>query len=116
MSATPPRIDAKTARAIRLFVRRLKREYPVLDVILFGSRARADHRPDSDADLAVVLRGAPGSRADVALQLADLAFDVMLETGRLIEAIPFWEAEWMHPEHFANPALLANIRRDGVPL
>lgn len=53
---------------------------------------------------------------DVALELADLAFDVMLETGVLVEAIPFWEEEWAHPERFANPALIENIRRDGVPL
>jgi uncharacterized protein len=40
----------------------------------------------------------------------------MLETGVLVDAIPFWEDEWTHPERFANPALIANIRRDGVPL
>ena len=52
----------------------------------------------------------------MALDLAGLAFDVMLETGLLIEAIPFWEDEWEHPERFANPALIENIRREGVPL
>ena len=48
--------------------------------------------------------------------MADIAFDVMLETGVLVEAIPLWENEWEHPEMFNNPALLANIRRDGVLL
>ena len=74
--------------------------------MLFGSRARADQRADSDADVALLLRGDRGSRVEVALDLADLAFDVMLETGLLIEAIPFWEDEWAHPERFANPALI----------
>jgi predicted nucleotidyltransferase len=27
----------------------------LVDVLMFGSRARGDHRPDSDADVAVVL-------------------------------------------------------------
>jgi len=64
----------------------------------------------------VLLRGQRGSRVEISLQLADIAFDVMLETGTLIEAIPFWEDEWAHPERFANPALIENIRREGVPL
>lgn len=48
------------------------------------------------------------------MELADVAFDIMLETGILIEPIPFWEDEWDYPEHFANPALIANIRQDGI--
>ncbi len=110
------RIGDETSHAARLFTRRLAGRFDVLDVILFGSRARRGHRPDSDADLAVLLRGGCGSRIDVSLQLADVAFDVMLETGILIEAIPFWEDEWAHPERFANPALIENIRREGVHL
>jgi len=109
-------IDPATASALRLFAERAGRRYEVLGALLFGSRARADHGPDSDADLALLLRGGRGPRIDVALDLADLAFDVMLETGVLIEAIPFWEEEWAHPERFSNPALIENIRREGVPL
>ena len=48
--------------------------------------------------------------------MADIAFDVMLETGVLVEAIPLWEDEWEHPERFSNPALIENIRREGVRL
>lgn len=110
------RVDDATHQATRIFIRGLVGRYNVLAVILFGSRARRRHRPDSDADLAVLLRGGRGSRVDVSLQLADIAFDVMLETGVLIEAIPFWEDEWTHPEHFANPALIENIRREGIRL
>ena len=43
-------------------------------------------------------------------------FDVMLETGVLVDALPFWEDEWAHPERFGNPALIQNILRDGVRL
>jgi predicted nucleotidyltransferase len=110
------RLDAETNHAAQLFTRRRAGRYEVLDVVLFGSRARRGHRSDSDADLAVLLRGGRGSRIDVSLQLADIAFDVMLETGILIEAIPFWEDEWAHPERFTNPALIDNIRREGIHL
>lgn len=109
-------IDEETVRAVRLFTGRVGAHHDLADAILFGSRARRGHRPDSDADLAVLLRGGRGSRIDVSLQLADVAFDVMLETGILIEPIPFWEDEWTHPERFANPALIENIQREGVHL
>jgi antitoxin ChpS len=48
--------------------------------------------------------------------MAGIAFDVMLETGVLIEAVPLWEEEWAHPERFNNPALIENIQRDGIRL
>jgi len=48
--------------------------------------------------------------------MAGIAFDVMLETGVLIDPLPLWEDEWTHPERFSNPALIDNIRRDGIPL
>jgi len=88
----------------------------VIATLLFGSRARGEQRPDSDADVALLLDGEHVSRVDVALHLADIAFDVMLETGILIEAIPLWEDEWAHPERFSNPALIEQIRREGVYL
>jgi hypothetical protein len=32
------------------------------------------------------------------------------------EALPLWEDEIQRPELFGNPALIENIRRDGVKL
>ena len=108
-------IDA-TKKATSVFIARLSDHYELSEAVLFGSRARQTHRPDSDADIAVVLRGVRGQRADAAVDMAGIAFDVMLETGVLIEAVPLWEDEWAHPEHFNNPALIENIRRDGIRL
>jgi predicted nucleotidyltransferase len=106
-------IDSDTQHVARLFLARVAEHYNVAGALLFGSRARHDDHADSDLDLAVLVRGAPGHRVDVALKMADLAFDVLLETGMLVEAIPLWEDEWEHPEHFSNPALIENIRQEG---
>lgn len=108
--------DAETENAARLFLSRLSRQYTIASALLFGSRARGSSRSDSDTDIAVVLRGDHGRRVEEALKMADIAFDVMLETGVLVEAIPLWESEWEHPETFNNPALIENIRREGLRL
>jgi uncharacterized protein len=109
-------IDPNTVRAVRAFLAKVSDQYTFLGAILFGSRARRNHRPDSDADVAVLLRGQRGQFLDTKLALADLAYDVLLETGVLIQPLPVWEDEWEHPENYSNPALLHSIDREGVKL
>lgn len=112
----PLAMDAQTEHAVRAFMQRLEGRFPVQGSILFGSRARHTHDVDSDADLAVVLEGALGNRNVTARDMAGIAFDVMLETGVLVEALPLWEDEIKHVEAFGNPALLSTILRDGLRL
>jgi predicted nucleotidyltransferase len=109
-------LDADTERAARAFLARVSADHDVAGAVLFGSRARRSHRPDSDADIAILLRGARGRFLDTKLALADIAFDVLLETGVLIQPFPIWEDDWEHPDHHPNPNLLRTIHREGVPL
>jgi antitoxin ChpS len=109
-------IDASTREAVNGFLRAAKRTFPVSGAMLFGSRARGDNRLDSDADLAVFLTGAPGPFVGTKLAMADIAYDVFLDKGILIQPLPIWEQEWRDPERYPNPRLLARIRRDGVAL
>jgi predicted nucleotidyltransferase len=88
----------------------------VREAILFGSRARQTHRPDSDADIAVILDGARGNRTAAALDMAGIAFNVMMETGVMVEALPLWADDFDHPGTFNKERLLEHIRRDGVRL
>ena len=83
---------------------------------VFGSVARGDNRPDSDLDLAVVLNGKRGDFIDIKLDMAGLAFDVLMETGILVQAFPMWEGDLAHPEQFPNPGLIRNIAREGIRL
>lgn len=45
--------------------------------------------------------------------MADLAFDVLLETCINISPLPLWLDEWKHPDSHPNPELLRNIVRTG---
>ncbi|MBL8416389.1 MAG: nucleotidyltransferase domain-containing protein [Propionivibrio sp.] len=110
------RLDDDTAIAARAFIAKVSGSYDLAGAILFGSRARRNHRPDSDADIAVLLHGSRGHFLDTKLAMADMAYEVLLETGVLIQPLPVWEDEWLHPETYKNPALLRNISRDGVRL
>ena len=83
---------------------------------MFGSRARGDHRPDSDADVAVLLDGPRQPFVATKLKMSDAAYDVLLDTGINISPLPVWLDEWEHPDAYLNPALLANIAREGVRL
>lgn len=109
-------IDTDTERAARAFLDKAAAHYDIAGAILFGSRARGDYRPDSDADIAVVLRGDMGDFLNTKLELADLAYDVLLDTAIHIQPLPIWEDQWQHPETHFNPILLRNIRCEGVPL
>lgn len=109
-------IDIQTANAARTFMDRIATKFDLDGAIHFGSRARHNHRPDSDADIAVILDGRRGQFLDTKLAMADIAYDVLLETGVLVHPLPVWTDEWAHPEHYNNPALLLNIDREGLRL
>lgn len=110
-------IDKETETAVRRFLSLIGDRYDIAGAVVYGSRARASHRPDSDADVAVLLRGEHRPRFLTAkLDMADVAFDVMLETGILVSPLPIWLDEWEAPDCYSNPALLRNIEREGVRL
>ena len=92
-------IDAAAKRTVAAFLRRISATYDVAEVIAFGSRARGDQRPDSDLDLAIILNGHHQDFIDTKLDMADRAFDVLLETGILVQALPLWKDDLAHPDH-----------------
>lgn len=109
-------IDADTLKAIHAFLARVEKSYDVSAASLFGSRARVDHRFDSDVDVAIVLKGPPSHFAKTKLEMADIAYKILLEYGLLIEPLPVWEDEQRDTQSYSNPGLLENIEREGVAL
>ncbi|HZU91221.1 MAG TPA: nucleotidyltransferase domain-containing protein [Stellaceae bacterium] len=83
-------------------------------LILFGSRARGDNAPDSDADVAVVLRGRIADRWSVERQIIGETYPILLDTGLYIESWPLEQSELDDPDRSSNPALLRNVLREGI--
>lgn len=110
------RLDPETEAAVRRFLASIADRYEIAGAIVYGSRARGTHRPDSDADVAVLLKGEHRPTMETVMAMADVAFDVLLETEINVSPLPIWLDEWEHPETHPNPFLLANIAREGVRL
>lgn len=85
---------------------------PLLEMRVFGSRARGDARPDSDLDLFLVLRY---RTREVEREIDRLAWEVGREAGRVIMTFECTREETQALPLRAAP-LLDEVARGGVPV
>jgi len=78
--------------------------------VFYGSRARGDHRPDSDYDIAVFIKDL-GSFYDECGQLAAVTTDILEDTGAVISATPFPAGAYRERTGFMH-----ELRKDGLDL
>jgi predicted nucleotidyltransferase len=77
-------------------------------LVLFGSRARGDAGPDSDYDVAVLLKEPIDFWAEME-RLADIGTDILYDSGAVISAVPFRDLAWLE-----RTPLMGEIRREGL--
>lgn len=85
-------------------------------VLVFGSRARGDHTPASDVDVAIILADGDWEFWDERMRLVDQTLDALLDAGLLIQPWPFSKRSWLEPTRHSNPRLVAAARRDARPV
>lgn len=107
-------LTPKERRAIREFIHRLHESFPtqVLQVTLFGSKARGDSARWSDIDILVMVREESWSlRGDISM----LAADVSLEYDVLIGPRVIGQERWERMKEYRF-GLYRNIIAEGILL
>lgn len=81
-------------------IQAIGRSYAVEQIVLFGSRARGDHKPVSDIDLAVFLLPESNCKGQLSSDIEDLNTLLKIDTVFINDNI--------------DPKLLENIQKEGV--
>jgi uncharacterized protein (UPF0332 family) len=95
-----PDIAAAKYRALEEFIDRLLRHQAgerVLKLILFGSLLRGEANEESDIDLLVISAGDLREMDDICV---DIAFDVLMDCGELVQPLIYCIDQYRHPNYF----------------
>lgn len=104
--------------ALNDFARAVEAHYGkrLVDMRVFGSRARGDNCDESDADIAVVLDDDNLDYWKEKFALLDMSYDGFVETGLYIQPWPISKRQWDDPDRHSNPRFVRNVHRDAKPL
>ena len=85
---------------------------PLADIILYGSRARGDSRPDSDWEILILVN----SPADIETEkvFRHKLYDVELDLGEAVSTYVYNKHEW-NSKYWMTP-LFKNISNEGIPI
>lgn len=83
----------------------------LVKMVLFGSQARGDARPDSDIDVLIVLDGEVNPGEEI-MRNSYFVADLCLQNDEVVSCLYMDEDRFAH----RNGPLLRNIRKEGVAL
>jgi predicted nucleotidyltransferase len=83
---------------------------PKADVILYGSRARGDERPDSDWDILILTNNA----ADIVTErkFSNKLYDLEVETGEALSVFVYSKNDWQTRQRITP--FFHNVSREGI--
>ena len=99
--------------AVRELKAGLDRDFGLVRLILYGSKARGDSGPGSDIDLIVVLDGRPDWQTKRAIY--HRCFEVGLKHDVVLQPVVFAEADFTSARYSVTP-LVRNVAAEGVAI
>lgn len=100
----------KILNLIRSTVRSIE---PTAGLLLFGSYARNDNKPNSDIDLLVLIDKDVVTRED-SIRITYPLYDIEFATGTMINPLVYSKKFW-NDDHKATP-FYENVKREGIVL
>ena len=117
MATTPARdkgIDfAVTDETLREMVRTIVRKADPEQIILFGSRARGEARPDSDIDL-IVIEKEPYGRTRSRRLRAAMLYEALMRCGVPTDILLYSQSEVNYWRHSINNVLARALREGKI--
>jgi predicted nucleotidyltransferase len=109
-------LEPEIADLLAELKRRLERRFGerFVALYLFGSRARGDHDPDSDVDVAVLLDRALPDSFEVTREILEDTYDLLLETGYYIQPWALEKGSLEDPPAHPHPRISRAIQREGI--
>lgn len=113
-----PPTDDEVEAALARFAADVRAAYGerLKGLYLFGSRARGDHRPDSDADVAVVLADGDWQPWPEKMHLVEIGHDALVDFRLYIQPWPFAERLWVAPRSSSPRSLIDGAKLDARQL
>ena len=114
-------LDTLTQEAVRLFLSHLDVASlpPMSRALLYGSRARGDHRDDSDVDIVLVFAGAKpdyDKQSEVCNAMASAQYqaNTALQSKAEVTSFAYWQDDFDEPDKRFNPEFFHNVLADGI--
>lgn len=105
-------LTGEEEKIIKQFKKQLLQEYPgqIVSVIVYGSKARGDHQPESDIDVLVIVKKDDWKFFD-AIRRRGYELDAEIDYKMSIQVMSQRKFEYLHDNGFQ---FIHNVLRDAV--
>lgn len=107
-------LSQRDSEVISLLITHLLTDFPnsMIQITLFGSKARGDDTEESDIDLLIITKNEAG---DLKSQIRDVGYDLSLEYDVIFNLFPYTQERWDWMASVRHP-LWRSITEEGIDL